>query len=123
MPEQTPQRKILTWRALRSVFQVLDRKVSIKITGKEKRSPFDSMKEKVKHKCRDPGLNRGPLDLQSNALPTELSRQVIHLNEFNKNKNYKVVDDIVVRYDNAAYFSLFFLQQQHKAYKIHFCLK
>ena len=24
--------------------------------------------------CRDPGLNRGPLDLQSNALPTELSR-------------------------------------------------
>ena len=26
-------------------------------------------------KCRDPGSNRGPLDLQSNALPTELSRQ------------------------------------------------
>ena len=25
--------------------------------------------------CHDPGLNRGPLDLQSNALPTELSRQ------------------------------------------------
>ena len=25
-------------------------------------------------KCPDPGLNRGPLDLQSNALPTELSR-------------------------------------------------
>ena len=24
--------------------------------------------------CRDPGLNQGPLDLQSNALPTELSR-------------------------------------------------
>ena len=24
-------------------------------------------------KCRDPGSNRGPLDLQSNALPTELS--------------------------------------------------
>jgi hypothetical protein len=23
--------------------------------------------------CRDPGSNRGPLDLQSNALPTELS--------------------------------------------------
>ena len=30
--------------------------------------------------CRDPGSNRGPLDLQSNALPTELSRHVvIHL--------------------------------------------
>ena len=26
--------------------------------------------------CRDPGSNRGPLDLQSNALPTELSRQL-----------------------------------------------
>ena len=25
-------------------------------------------------KCLDPGLNQGPLDLQSNALPTELSR-------------------------------------------------
>ena len=29
----------------------------------------------AKQKCRDPGSNRGPLDLQSNALPTELSRQ------------------------------------------------
>ena len=27
-----------------------------------------------KRQCRDPGSNRGPLDLQSNALPTELSR-------------------------------------------------
>ena len=26
------------------------------------------------HFCPDPGLNQGPLDLQSNALPTELSR-------------------------------------------------
>ena len=25
--------------------------------------------------CRHPGLNQGPLDLQSNALPTELFRQ------------------------------------------------
>ena len=31
---------------------------------------------KVK-RCPDPGSNRGPLDLQSNALPTELSRQVV----------------------------------------------
>ena len=29
-----------------------------------------------KKNCRDPGSNRGPLDLQSNALPTELSRQL-----------------------------------------------
>ena len=30
-----------------------------------------------KGECRDPGSNRGPLDLQSNALPTELSRRLI----------------------------------------------
>ena len=29
------------------------------------------------YKCRDPGSNRGPSDLQSDALPTELSRQVL----------------------------------------------
>ena len=28
-------------------------------------------------KCRDQGSNQGPLDLQSNALPTELSRHMI----------------------------------------------
>ena len=28
-------------------------------------------------KCRDPGLNQGPSDLQSDALPTELSRLCI----------------------------------------------
>ena len=27
--------------------------------------------------CRNPGLNQGPLDLQSNALPTELFRPAI----------------------------------------------
>ena len=36
-------------------------------------SEFCSIKVK---RCPDPGSNRGPLDLQSNALPTELSRQV-----------------------------------------------
>ena len=35
----------------------------------------------AKQKCRDPGSNRGPLDLQSNALPTELSRQDIKRSE------------------------------------------
>ena len=29
-----------------------------------------------KGSCRDPGSNRGPSDLQSDALPTELSRHV-----------------------------------------------
>ena len=31
-------------------------------------------KEKEALVCRNPGLNQGPLDLQSNALPTELFR-------------------------------------------------
>ena len=30
----------------------------------------------VKNDCRNPGSNQGPLDLQSNALPTELFRLV-----------------------------------------------
>ena len=30
----------------------------------------------MQEKCRDPGSNRGPSDLQSDALPTELSRQM-----------------------------------------------
>ncbi len=34
-------------------------------------------KGEVNKKCRDPGSNRGPLDLQSNALPTELSRLLL----------------------------------------------
>ena len=36
--------------------------------------------------CRNPGLNQGPLDLQSNALPTELfrltSEEVLYNNIF-----------------------------------------
>ena len=35
-------------------------------------------KKKKKKKCRNPGLNQGPLDLQSNALPTELFRHLLH---------------------------------------------
>ena len=37
----------------------------------------------AKNSCRDPGSNRGPPDLQSDALPTELSRRYkscIHMN-------------------------------------------
>ena len=30
-------------------------------------------------KCRDPGSNRGPSDLQSDALQTELSRQMVEV--------------------------------------------
>ena len=32
---------------------------------------------RVQHSCRNPGSNQGPLDLQSNALPTELFRPTI----------------------------------------------
>lgn len=32
------------------------------------------MRLKLKTSCRNPGSNQGPLDLQSNALPTELFR-------------------------------------------------
>ena len=35
---------------------------------------LESLTNKMKKECRDPGLNRGPSDLQSDALPTELSR-------------------------------------------------
>lgn len=35
--------------------------------------------KKIKTACRDSGLNQGPQDLQSYALPTELSRLLIKL--------------------------------------------
>ena len=38
---------------------------------------FLSVCEKREQKCLDRGSNTGPLDLQSNALPTELSKQVM----------------------------------------------
>ncbi len=48
--------------------------------------------------CRDPGSNRGPLDLQSNALPTELSRPDENLVSFAgrhwKSKIWENVDRI-----------------------------
>ena len=34
-----------------------------------------------KKTCRNPGLNQGPLDLQSNALPTELFRLHLYVHE------------------------------------------
>merc|ERR1711954_306702 len=40
-------------------------------------------RKKGSTKCRDPGSNRGPLDLQSNALPTELSRLASSANTYN----------------------------------------
>ena len=40
--------------------------------------------EEIK-KCRNPGLNQGPLDLQSNALPTELFRLVVNYKSYRGN--------------------------------------
>ena len=48
---------------------------------------------KFKFACRNPGSNQGPLDLQSNALPTELFRLIggkiwiIKLNVLSKTPN------------------------------------
>ena len=39
--------------------------------------PLTAMRNIAQHAaCRDPGSSRGPSDLQCDALPTELSRQV-----------------------------------------------
>ena len=46
--------------------------------------------------CRDPGLNRGPLYLQSNALPTELSRLY--------DKDKKIMLDSLQRIENKKGF-------------------
>ena len=35
-----------------------------------------------KYICLEPGLNQRPLDLQSNALPAELSRQVGNISKY-----------------------------------------
>ena len=40
------------------------------------------IERKKKRKCRNPGLNRGHLDLQSNALPTELFRRWVLFSHF-----------------------------------------
>ena len=48
---------------------------------KEKKGIKNKNQDKKRKKiCRNPGSNQGPLDLQSNALPTELFRQHTRLN-------------------------------------------
>ena len=44
--------------------------------GKTRRKGKNSRSTQQKS-CRNPGLNQGPLDLQSNALPTELFRRLL----------------------------------------------
>ena len=50
--------------------------------------------------CRDPGSNRGPSDLRSDALPTELSRQV-HMSKSTKIQMVRL-SGIIVHMDGAA---------------------
>jgi hypothetical protein len=45
-----------------------------KLVAKIIKMELKSEAEPIKMYCRNPGLNRGHLDLQSNALPTELFR-------------------------------------------------
>ena len=42
--------------------------------------------------CRNPGLNQGPLDLQSNALPTELFRLTREIGE--NNFQFPILDTV-----------------------------
>ena len=45
--------------------------------------PLTAMRNIAQHAaCRDPGSNQGPSDLQSDALPTELSRLNENLIDF-----------------------------------------
>ena len=72
--------------------------------GKEK----EEKKKRKKNSCRDPGLfrvhanspdlNQGPSDLQSDALPTELSRQLGESWGKFKYLNVSSVDDSLVKH-------------------------
>ena len=72
--------------------------------GKEK----EEKKKRKKKFCRDPGLfrvhanspdlNQGPSDLQSDALPTELSRQLCETWGKFKHLNVSSVDDSLVKH-------------------------
>ena len=43
--------------------------------------------ESGSYQCRDPGSNRGPSDLQSDALPTELSRLIDTVEDTSKSSH------------------------------------
>ena len=52
-------------------------------------------------KCRDPGSNRGPLDLQSNALPTELSRLLVVISNSNWKLKHRQMFEIDKKFDQV----------------------
>ena len=72
--------------------------------GKEK----ERKKERKKKFCRDPGLfrvhanppdlNQGPSDLQSDALPTELSRQLCEKGCKSRYLDVSIVDDCSIKH-------------------------
>ncbi len=61
-------------------------------------SACEKAEDKKDKMCRYPGSNRGPLDLQSNALPTELSRLCSHMDK------QKIIRDSLQRIENKKGF-------------------
>ena len=59
--------------------------------------------------CRNPGLNRGPLDLQSNALPTELFRLTNMI--FGDTNSQPVIDNVQVRLYDHIYTGILFINR------------
>ena len=56
----------------------------VRLNGERKSLDGNSHRLLKRKKYRNPGLNQGPLDLQSNALPTELFRLLT--NNVDKNR-------------------------------------
>ena len=56
----------------------------VRLNGERKSFDGNSHRLLKRKNCRNPGLNQGPLDLQSNALPTELFRLLT--NNVDKNR-------------------------------------
>jgi hypothetical protein len=53
--------------------------------------------------CRNSGSNQGPLDLQSNALPTELFRLLILFSRLSKVTFDQVIIDLIKKIDYKTY--------------------
>ena len=62
-----------TYAGLTIQSKIIEKKIYL-TTTKKKRLKEKKFVSRRSVPCRNPGLNRGPLDLQSNALPTELFR-------------------------------------------------
>ena len=75
--------------------------------------------------CRNPGLNRGPLDLQSNALPTELFR--LTNVTFGDTNSESAIDNVQIRLNEHIYTGILFINRSLSSFDrrhiiITFCL-